>query len=121
MVETEAAVNNLDDILAVPEIDGIYVGPSDLALSMGFAPSLVVTEQRVIDAIEHIRAATKRKKKFVAIHCSGGAVVSEMLDRGFDLASLSTDIRIFVAAVQLELQAARTGQKKEPIDAASAY
>jgi 4-hydroxy-2-oxoheptanedioate aldolase len=121
MVETEAAVNNLDDILAVPEIDGIYVGPSDLALSMGFAPSLVVTEQRVIDAIEHIREATKRQKKFAAIHCSDGAVVSEMLNRGFDLASLATDIRIFVAAVQLELQAARTGQKKDPIDPASAY
>jgi hypothetical protein len=44
-----------------------------------------------------------------------------MLHRGFDLASLATDIRIFVAAVQLELQAARTGQKKDPIDAASAY
>jgi 4-hydroxy-2-oxoheptanedioate aldolase len=121
MVETEAAVNNLDDILAVAEIDGIYIGPSDLALSMGFAPSLVVTEQSVIDAIEHIRVTTKQKKKFVGIHCSGGAVVSEMLDRGFDLASLSTDIRIFVAAVQLELQAARTRQKKEPIEPAAAY
>jgi 4-hydroxy-2-oxoheptanedioate aldolase len=121
MVETEAAVNNLDDILAVAEIDGIYIGPSDLALSMGFAPSLVVTEQSVINAIEHIRMATKRKKKFIGIHCSGGAVVAEMLHRGFDLASLSTDIRIFVAAVQLELQAARTGKKKDPVDDAAAY
>lgn len=31
--ETEAAVNNLDEILAVPEIDGIYIGPADLNLS----------------------------------------------------------------------------------------
>jgi 4-hydroxy-2-oxoheptanedioate aldolase len=121
MVETEEAVNNLDDILAVAEIDGIYIGPSDLALSMGFAPSLVVTEQAVMDVIEHIRVATKQKKKFVGIHCSGGTVVSEMLHRGFDLASLSTDIRIFVAAVQLELQVARSAQKKDPIDTASAY
>src|ERR1700758_2022622 len=55
IIETETAGKNLEEILAVAEIDGIYIGPSDLALSMGFAPSLVVTEQTVIDAIEHIR------------------------------------------------------------------
>src|SRR3984957_19330855 len=45
MIETETAVNHLDDILAVPEIDGIYIGPADLTLSMGFAPSIFVTER----------------------------------------------------------------------------
>jgi len=88
---------------------------------MGFAPSLEVTDQKVIDVIEHIRLVTKRKNKFVAIHCNGGEAVSEMLHRGFDLASLSTDIRIFVAAVQQELEAARTARKKDPFDTANAY
>jgi 2-keto-3-deoxy-L-rhamnonate aldolase RhmA len=80
---------------------------------MGFAPSIVVTEPKVIDAIEHIRAATKRKDKFVGIHCGSGAAVAEMLAQGFDIATISTDIRIFVAAVQQELKAARVGQKKD--------
>src|SRR5580700_5421509 len=75
MIETEAAVNNLDDILAVPEIDGIYIGPADLTLSMGFTPSIVVTEQKVIKAIEHVRSVTKQKNKFVGIHCNSGAAV----------------------------------------------
>jgi 2-keto-3-deoxy-L-rhamnonate aldolase RhmA len=39
MIETEAAVNDLDDILTVPEIDGIYIGPADLTLSTGFTGS----------------------------------------------------------------------------------
>jgi 4-hydroxy-2-oxoheptanedioate aldolase len=121
MIETEAAVNNLDDILAVPEIDGIYIGPADLTLSMGFTPSIVVTEQKVIKAIEHVRSATKQKNKFVGIHCSSGAAVSEMLGQGFDIATISTDIRIFVAAVQQELKAARTTSGQQAVDTASAY
>jgi len=108
MIETEEAVINLDEIVAVPEIDGVYIGPADLSLSMGVAPSLVVTDQKIIDTIEYIRAATKRQKKFVGIHCGGGAAVAEVLDRGFDLATISTDIRIFLAAIQQELKAART-------------
>jgi 4-hydroxy-2-oxoheptanedioate aldolase len=72
MIETEAAVNNLDDILALPEIDGVYIGPADLSLSLGFAPSIVVTERKVVDTIEFVRATAKRKNKFAGIHCNSG-------------------------------------------------
>jgi len=121
MIETETAVNHLDEILTVPEIDGIYIGPADLTLSMGFTPSIVVSEPKVIGAIEHIRATTKRKNKFIGIHCGSGTAVAEMLGQGFDLATISTDIRIFVAAVQAELKDARTAQKKDSLGGASAY
>lgn len=40
MVETKEAVENLDEILAVPGIDAIYVGPSDLAITYGYPPAL---------------------------------------------------------------------------------
>src|SRR5260370_38947863 len=113
MIETETAVHHLEDILTVPEIDGIYIRPADLTLSMGFSPSVLVTEPKGVDTIEHIRAATKPEVKFVGIHCSSGAAVAEMLAQGFDIATISTDIRIFVAAVQQELKAARIGQKKD--------
>jgi 4-hydroxy-2-oxoheptanedioate aldolase len=54
MIETRAAIDNLEDILAVPEIDGIYIGPADLALSLGLEPSIDVTEKSVVEAIEHV-------------------------------------------------------------------
>ena len=121
MIETETGVKNLEEILAVPEIDGIYIGPADLTLSMGFPPSILVTEPKVIDAIEHIRATTKQKGKFVGLHCSSGATAAQTLAQGFDLATISTDIRIFVAAVQQELKAARVGQQKDGKGDASSY
>jgi 4-hydroxy-2-oxoheptanedioate aldolase len=114
MVETGMAIDNLDDILAVDEIDGIYIGPADLALSLGFTPSLVVTEKRVTDAIEHILAVAKKKQKFSGIHCSSGSAVADMLARGFDLATIATDVRIFVAAVQLEVEMAKKAGRNTP-------
>ena len=38
MIETTEAISNLDDILTVPGIDAIYVGPADLSISLGLEP-----------------------------------------------------------------------------------
>ena len=37
MIETREAIDNIDAILDVPGISGIYIGPSDLGLSLGLA------------------------------------------------------------------------------------
>ncbi len=38
MIETAEALKNLDDILSVPGVDAIYVGPSDLSLALRYRP-----------------------------------------------------------------------------------
>jgi 4-hydroxy-2-oxoheptanedioate aldolase len=56
MVETKEAVDNLDDILSVPGLDGIYVGPSDLAVSFGHPAGYDPRFPEVYEAIKHIAA-----------------------------------------------------------------
>jgi 4-hydroxy-2-oxoheptanedioate aldolase len=46
MIETQQAVEQIDDILAVPGIDAIYVGPADLSFSYGMAPTLASSGDR---------------------------------------------------------------------------
>jgi 2-keto-3-deoxy-L-rhamnonate aldolase RhmA len=55
MLENETAVENVDDILAVPELGFVFVGPSDLSISLGHP--FETTHPDVLDAIETIRAA----------------------------------------------------------------
>lgn len=107
MIETREALNNVDDILSVEEVDGLYIGPADLSLSMGYKPSLLSSDKEVVDAIATIQKSTKGAGKICAIHCGSPEMVSEMLDRGFDLASLVTDLRIFTLALQSQLAEAR--------------
>ena len=40
MIETKQAVERLDDILAVPGIDAVYVGPADLSITLGLPPGM---------------------------------------------------------------------------------
>lgn len=60
-IETREAVSNLDDILQVDGVDGVFIGPADLSADMGFAgnPQHPEVQQTIDDAIARIRAAGK--------------------------------------------------------------
>ena len=107
MIETREAMDNLDDILSVEGLDAVYIGPSDLAISMGYPPSLQPTEPEVLDAINLIREKAKAAGRYAGIHTGGPEVAAARLADGFDLASLSTDTKIFSAAIADMLQAAK--------------
>ncbi len=112
MIETRAALENLSAILSVPEIDGVYIGPADLSLSLGFEPSLVTSESAVIDAIAHIRTTATAAGKIAGIHCASGDAVRDAFTAGFGFASLSTDMRLFTQALSSALGQARKASAK---------
>ena len=106
MIETAQAMENLDAILAVDGIDAVYIGPADLGLSLGFAPTLL-PEPTVMEAIATIRDKTVKAGKLAGIHCGSPAMVREMLEQGFHLATLLTDARMFTNTVTAALAEAR--------------
>lgn len=110
MIETREALYNLDAILAVEGIDGVYVGPSDLGLSLGYEPTLEPTAPEVIDAIAEIGRRARDKGRIAGVHTGSPAMVKAMLAQGFHLASLMTDVRILVNALSLSLADVREGR-----------
>jgi 4-hydroxy-2-oxoheptanedioate aldolase len=60
-VENMAGINNLDAILAVEGVDGVFIGPADLAASMGFIgqPGHPDVKKEVENALKKIRQAGK--------------------------------------------------------------
>ena len=98
MIETAGGVQNVDEILAVEGIDGVYIGPNDLALSMGLPPQLVPTEpvkKQILDILRRVKSAGK----IAGIACGSPQMVADMLSAGFDLATLLSDIRFFQAGM----------------------
>src|SRR5262249_48287602 len=71
MVETREAVKNLDEIVSVEGLDGVYVGPSDLSLSMGKTPTLDPQDPEVLAAIKAICAGTRKRSKIAGVHTDG--------------------------------------------------
>lgn len=107
MIETREALRNLDGILAVEGIDGVYVGPSDLGLSLGHEPTLEPTSSEVLDAISAILTRTRASGRIAGIHTGSPEMLTRMLAQGFDFASLLTDVRIFVNSLSRSLSDVR--------------
>ena len=98
MIETTQALQNVDAIMGTPGLTGVYIGPSDLSLSMGFTPKLDQTEPAVVEAITTIREAAKRHNIAAGIHCGEPEYARRMIEEGFDLVTLASDNRLMAAA-----------------------
>jgi 4-hydroxy-2-oxoheptanedioate aldolase len=107
MIETAQALDRLDAILGVEGLDAIYIGPSDLSLALGCAPTFDEVEPPVAQAIEHILARAKAHGVRAAIHNGTPAYARARIARGFDLVTVSSDARLMAAGAQQVLAAMR--------------
>ena len=102
MIETRQALDNLSAILATPGLDGIYVGPNDLAIELGHQPKAEHDHPDVTAAIERIRHETVAAGLIAGIFCSDGPAARERLRQGFDLVTPGND----AASLRLALASA---------------
>jgi 4-hydroxy-2-oxoheptanedioate aldolase len=107
MIETAEALENLDDILGVPGIDAVYVGPSDLSLALGCRPRLDQTDPPVVEAQQKIVAACKRHGVVAGIHNATAAYALKMIEAGYQFVTLASDSRFLAAKAAEEVAAVR--------------
>ena len=107
MVETREALDRVDEIAATPGLDGIYVGPSDLALSLGLPPALQIKEDEHAEAIERVRDACAGNGIAAGIHSPSGEWARRHAEAGFDLVTVATDASLLGEAALGELGVAR--------------
>jgi 4-hydroxy-2-oxoheptanedioate aldolase len=106
MIETADAIANLDEILSVPGVDAIYVGPADLSISLGLAPGNNDGDPVFDDALTTIVAACGRHGVVPGIHATG-ALTPKRREQGFRMITVTSDQVALRAAYASELAAAR--------------
>ena len=112
MIETAEALKNLDDILTVPGVDAIYVGPSDLSLALGCKPRLDQTDAPVVEAQQKIVEACKKHGVIAGIHNSTSAYSLKMIEAGYQFVTLASDSRFLAQRAAEEAAAVKkTGVK----------
>jgi 4-hydroxy-2-oxoheptanedioate aldolase len=97
MIETADGLANVDAIVATPGLDAVYVGPSDLSLSIGGPPGQDSDAPALMAAFDKILAACKAKGLKVGVHCASTAYAKTMIERGFDLVTAGIDTRYMLA------------------------
>ncbi len=98
MIETVQAVENLDAILKTPKLTGVYVGPGDLAVSMGKPPALDHTDPEMVEVIDGVLAKVKAAGLKCGMHCLNPPFMADAVRKGFDFVTLSSDVRLMTAA-----------------------
>jgi 4-hydroxy-2-oxoheptanedioate aldolase len=115
MVETREALENVEEIAATPRVDGIYIGPADLAISLGLPPAVDITEDAHIEAVCWIKDACQEHGIAAGIHAASGESAKKLAEAGFDMVTVATDAALLSAAAHQEVSAARGGlAKSEP-------
>jgi 4-hydroxy-2-oxoheptanedioate aldolase len=91
MIETAAGLANMDETLAVPGIDAVYVGPNDLAVTHGMPPSSTAESHEHAELIHSILAACRRHQVVAGIHCGSVKTAQRWLEAGFGMVNVNSD------------------------------
>jgi 4-hydroxy-2-oxoheptanedioate aldolase len=101
MIETAEGMANLDAIATVPGLDGLYIGPADLTISLTggrLAPGFDRQEPEMTDAIHRILAACKTNGIAACLHCGTLDYAARAIEWGFNLTTVGGDSRFLAAA-----------------------
>ena len=107
MIETGEAVENIEEILSVPGLDAIFVGPSDLSVSLGHAPGFDPRYPKVRDAIVRIAEAARRHDVPAGIHTGSLDYTREMEALGYRFFAYLSELRFMAGAGSQALAALR--------------
>lgn len=105
MIETVEAISNLDEILSVPGIDAVYVGPADLSISLGLQPSGNPDDGPLDEALASIVAGCERHGIVPGIHATG-SLTPKRRDQGFRMITVTSDALALKTGYAAELAAA---------------
>jgi 4-hydroxy-2-oxoheptanedioate aldolase len=108
MIETRQAVEALDEILAVPGIDAVYVGPADLSLTYGLPPAADNPGDPFDAALATVVAACQRHGVVPGIHANAD-LAAKRLAAGFRMVTVSNDAAAAAKALRADVETARAG------------
>ncbi len=110
MIETAEAMKNLDDIVSTPGLDGVYIGPADLALGLTgrkYPTGFDRQEPELVEAIQLVLKKAKAAGIRAGLHNGTAAYAAKAVGWGFDLVTISNDVRLLAGGAQQSLAEAR--------------
>ncbi|MCP8896197.1 2,4-dihydroxyhept-2-ene-1,7-dioic acid aldolase [Shinella daejeonensis] len=111
MIETREGFENLDAIVSTPGLDAVYIGPADLTLALtgkSHPTGFDREEPEMIDAIRSILAAAHRAGIKAALHCGTPGYAAKAVGWGFDMVTVSNDVRLLAGAAAASVASYRS-------------
>jgi 4-hydroxy-2-oxoheptanedioate aldolase len=90
MIETKEAVDDVDDIVSVPGVDAVYMGPADLSITLGLPPAPDQSDPTFTDALEKVVDACRRHHVVPGVAGNATTAVTR-IEQGFRLVEVASD------------------------------
>ena len=103
-IESARAVDNAEAILAVPGVDGCWIGPADLALSMGIRPKDAPNREEHARALERVLAACRNTGKIPGLAASGIEDAARRVGQGFQFLTAGSDAGFMLSGARSGLE-----------------
>jgi 4-hydroxy-2-oxoheptanedioate aldolase len=109
MIETQQALDNVDAIAAVPGIDVLFVGPSDLSIALTNGAELDPNSAKVDAGCDKVIAAAKKAGKIPGLYCVNAERALQTAKRGMRFLAVGSDLGMLRAGVSAQLKVLRAG------------
>jgi len=103
MIETQAGLDAADEILGVPGVDGVFVGPFDLAIGLGRDVADLLAADDPADPLPRIVAAARRAGKGAGAFAGGPGRGAQLRALGFTRVAVTTDQSLIAAGLAAAL------------------
>lgn len=100
MVETAEGLSNVEAIADVEGLEGIYIGPNDLALSLGLGRAAIEESAILDEAVQTVLATCRERGLIAGFHADGLETAKEIWSRGFSMITVATDTSLLQAALK---------------------
>ena len=104
MIETRTAMANLDAIAAVPGIDVLFVGPSDLSIGLSDAKELDPHSDTVEQALDTLVASCRKAGKIAGLYCANAERAVACAKRGFRFLAVGSDLGFLRAGTAAQMK-----------------
>jgi 4-hydroxy-2-oxoheptanedioate aldolase len=105
MIETPAALENLDAIMATPGIDAVFVGPSDLSITLTQGAELDPHSALVEKALGRMIAAAQKAGKVAGLYCVNAERALACAKRGIRFLAVGSDLAFLRAGTSAQVNA----------------
>jgi 4-hydroxy-2-oxoheptanedioate aldolase len=97
MTEHVDAVEHADEIMSVPGIDAVFIGPNDLHASMNQPPNFDSAHQQFNEAVSHILNTARKHKLAAGIHVVDAAQAQRRIKEGFQFIAVASEAGMMMA------------------------
>jgi len=104
-IETREAVDNLEDILEVPGLDAVFIGPADLSSALGTFPD--ANAPVVQEAIDRVLNSANQRGMPVGYYCNSGREAEARAKQGFRMLNVGSDMGFVTRSLHRAIKEAR--------------